>query len=155
MPWWFRVKPSGTRSTQNSIAYFNKCADELYKNINSLPHSSSRTAFLAIDMGRFGDTVLANQFDFDEHGIYTGKGKKLFQKIVNIVYGNKSIESYENDFIQVTNGVTDSGYVGAVQRTIAINARNLIVVGGHSKFQMTIVYNMKQRHRDSVKYVCY
>ncbi|XP_065907030.1 uncharacterized protein [Dysidea avara] len=150
----FRVKPSGTRTIQGNNVYFNKCADELDKHLKSIPNSSGHTAFLAIDMGRFGDTVLANKFDFDNHGSYTGEGKKLFQKVLHIVYGNKSIESYENDFIQATNGVLDSGYVGALQRTIAINARSLVVIGGHSKFQMTIVYNMKQRHRDSVKYLC-
>jgi len=63
--------------------------------------------------------------------------------VLNIVYGNKSIESYEKDFIQATNGVTDSGYVGAVQRTTAINAISIIVVVGRPKFQMRIMNCIK------------
>jgi len=148
----FRVKPLGKRSKEGDIAYFNGCADQLDKYFKSL---ANHKAFLAIDMGRFGDMCRANAFDYDKHGNYTGKGKKLFQKVLNIVYGNKSIESYENDFIQVTNGVTDSGYVGVVQRTIATNARSVVVIGGHSAFQKTIVVHIQEQHRNAVKYICY
>ena len=140
------------RTKEGDIAYFNGCADQLDQCLKSLPNSST---FLAIDMGRFGDKTKADQLDFDDQGKYTGKGKELFQKILNIVYGNKSVESYENDFIQATNGVVDSGYVGAVQRTIAINARNLVIIGGHSSFQKTVVLHMKQRHSNAIKYICY
>jgi len=63
-----------------------------------------------------------------------------------LVYGSKSISSYYDDFVQATNGVMDSGCIGAVQKTIAINARSLVVVGGHSNFQMIIIQNLSKQH---------
>ncbi|XP_065907243.1 uncharacterized protein [Dysidea avara] len=151
----FRAKPREDRN-QDGINFFHKCASKLNRYLTSFRINNSQSGFLSIDLGRFGDMVRADKFDYDKHGSYTGKGTKLFQKVLNIVYGNKSIESYENDFIQATNGVVDSGYVGAVQRTIAINARSLVIIGGHSSFQKTIVSNFKKRnHRSSIKYMCY
>ena len=86
---------------------------------------------MAIDIGRFGDMVRANKFDYNSQGKYTGNGKYHYQRYLN-VYGSKSIHSYENDFVKVTNGIIDSRYNGALQRTVALHANHVFVVGGHS-----------------------
>ena len=111
------IRTKGRQDPESDVKFFNGCADQLDQYLKSLPSSSRNKIFLAIDMGKFGDMTSVNRLNYDNSKkIYTGNGKKFFQKVLNIVYGNKSIESYENDFIQATNGITDSGYIGAVQK---------------------------------------
>jgi len=113
---------------------------------------------LSIDLGKFGDWTADRYFNFDEAEKYDGEGTKLFESLVKIVYGNKSIDDYSNDFIRAANGIEDSGYIGAMQKTIAQNAKYLIVVGGKSSFQRSMVINFKaknQKCENCVDFICY
>ena len=152
-----RVKPDYDYTVEQNVEYYSTCAGLLENHLKTVAQNSTshRKSFLAIDMGKFGDMVRADTFDYNSQGAYTGNGIKLFQRFLNLVYGNKSISSYDDDFVRATDGVMDSGYIGAVQKTIAMNARSLVVVGGHSNFQKIIIQNLSKRHRDSVKLICY
>ena len=68
-----------------------------------------------------------------------------------------SIDDYENELIRAANGVQDSGYIGAMQKTIAENAKHLIVVGGYSNFQRSMVaaFTKSNNCRNCVTYICY
>ena len=152
-----RVKPKNGYTVEDNVEHYSKCAEVLEDHLKAVTHNSTdhHKSFLAIDMGKFGDMVRGDTFDYDSKGKYTGNGIKLFQRFLNMVYGSKSISSYDDDFVQATNGVMDSGYIGAVQKTIAMNARSLVVVGGHSNFQKIIIQNLSKRHEDSIKLICY
>ena len=71
-------------------------------------------------MGRFSDLTAAY-----EYFKINNDGTKLFN-----VYG---------ELIRAANGIEDSGYIGSMQKTIAENAKHLIVVGGKSSFQRSMV----------------
>ena len=139
------------RTVEWYVHRFNDCVSQLEQHTKLVKNKM----FLAIDMGRFGDMVRANKFDYNSKGEYTGNGKYLYQRYLNVVYGSKSIDSYENDFLRVTNGIVDSGYIGALQRTIALHASHVFVVGGHSAFQRILIKQFdEQKKYNCVTKVC-
>ena len=132
------------------IQYFHECAEEVRYALLEIPISA---IFLSIDMGRFGDLTAAY-----EYFKINNDGTKLFTFILKKVYGNKSIDEYENELIRAANGIEDSGYIGSMQKTIAENAKHLIVVGGKSSFQRSMVANFQATHQncqDCVTCICY
>ena len=135
---------------QQVIEYFHKCAKEVR---HKLLNDSLSSKFLSIDLGRFGDlTASYTYFKVNDDGI------KLFQFILTEVYGNKSIDEYHNELIRAANGIEDSGYIGSIQKTIAENAKHLIVVGGKSSFQRSMIANFKAKNqncKDCVIPICY
>ena len=137
-------------SRQQVTEYFHKCAKEVS---HKLLIDSLSSKFLSIDLGRFGDLTAAYAY-FKVND----DGNKLFQFILTEVYGNKSIDEYENELIRAANGIEDSGYIGSMQKTIAENAKHLIVVGGKSSFQRSMIANFKAKNRkckDCVILICY
>ena len=132
------------------MEFFRKCAIEVHSALLKIPSSA---IFAAIDLGRFGD--------LSSHEGYfkiNNDGAKLFQFILNNIYGNKSIGDYENELIRAANGIEDSGYIGSMQKTIAENAKHLIMVGGYSNFQRSMVGTFtkaNQNCQDCVTYICY
>ena len=136
-------------SREQVIEYFHKCAKQVHTALLKVPSSA---IFAAIDLGRFGDlSAHEGYFKFQD------TGAKLFKLILDDIYGNKSIDDYENELIRAANGVQDSGYIGAMQKTIAENAKHLIVVGGYSNFQrsMVVAFTKSNNCRNCVTYICY
>ena len=150
-----RVRPFRNLTIEQNLLFFKDCATQLEQYLSSL---SNRKTFLAISLGRFGDMDVLNyydhDFDHDSHGQYTGNGQKLFQQFLNIVYGaeGKIITSYDDEFIRATGGLEDSGYIATIQKTIATNARSLVVLGGRSSFQRSIIVNY---NHTTIKRICY
>ena len=132
------------------IQYFQKCAEkvklELLKNPSSIK-------FLSIDLGIFGDlTSVYGYFKINDDG------NKLFKSVLKSVYGNKSIDEYHNELIRAANGIDDSGYIGAMEKNIAENAGKLIVVGGYSSFQRSMIKNFRANNgncQGCVVHICY
>ena len=60
-------------------------------------------------------------------------------------------------FVQVTNGIKDSGYIAALQRTVVENSRCLVLFGGRSNFQRTLLSTYKEKHVNEtcIYEVCY
>ena len=113
------------------------CLEDLRVVLRRIP---SDVKVLCIDLGRFGDLSTYDYFKIDDDG------NKLFNAALKMVYGNKSIDEYENEFLRVANGIEDSGYIGSMQKAIAENAKKLIVVGGKSSFQQSLVQNFKAKN---------
>ena len=148
-----RARPFRNMTVEQNLLFFKDCATQLKQYLSDL-NSNSKT-FLAISLGRFGDMVVGNYFDHDSYGHYTGNGQKMFQQFLTIVYRDKSITSYDDDFVRATDGITDSGYIGSIQKTIATNARSLVVLGGRSSFQRSIIVNYKANNHSTIKHICY
>ena len=147
-----RHKMIAKRGKEWNVRRFNECASQLEKHTNPITNK----LFLATDLGKFGDKINPHRLDLDSQRRYTGHGIYLFKRYLNMVYGNKSIDSYENDFVRVSNGITDSGYIAALQRTIALHAKRVFLVGGHSSFQMIIKdYFANQRNSNAVTKLCF
>ena len=133
------------------LTHFLKCASNISLVLKEL---NTNHSFLSIDLGRFGDLASGKYFDYDSNKTFDGKGTKVFQTALNAVYGNKTVDEYHNDFIRAANGIEDSGYIGAMQKTIAENAKCLVVMGGRSTFQRSMIQH-HQSTSNCVKYLCY
>ena len=135
----------GGHSKADVFNYFTKCAERLNEIIDK---SGSTTYFLTTDLGKFGDQT---GYKFDN-----SNSEKLLQRLIQIVYGNKTIDIYQKEFINSANGIKDRGYIASMQKTIAVNAKCLILMGGFSTFQKTILVQYKNgSHYNCVKYLCY
>ena len=125
--------------------YFINCAGKL-KDI--LDQSGSTRYFLSSDIGKFGDRTAYKLNDKDS--------SKLLQQILHVVYGNKTINDYENEFIKAANGVEDRGYLASMQKAITEHAKCLIIMGGYSIFQKSLVLYYKSGGQfNCVRYLCY
>ena len=137
-------------SRERVIEYFHECAEQIKQKLFDI---SSSAKFLSIDLGRFGDLTSAY-----EYFKINDDGTKLYKFILDNIYGNKSIDEYENELIRTANGIEDSGYIGAMEKTIAENAKHLIVVGGKSSFQRSMVATFTKTNQNCQKCVtriCY
>ena len=131
------------------MQYFQKCAEDVQ---NVLLKNPSNPVVLSSDLGRFGDQTFNFYFGVDN------MGTKLLKFILDSVYGNKSIDDYDNEFLRAASGTEDTGYIGSMQKAIAENAKHLIVVGGYSNFQDSIVRHFKANHQnytDCLTCICY
>ena len=133
------------RSSKDVMNYLTNCVEKLN---NVLDKSGSTSYFLGTDIGKFGDRTAYRLDDNDS--------AKLLQQLLQVVYGNKTIDVYQNEFIQAANGVEDRGYLASMQKTISEQAKCLIVMGGFSTFQRSVVLNYRKGGQfNCVKYVCY
>ena len=130
--------------------FFHDCIMKLGSVINST-NIINNTMFVAMDLGRFGDRVVENY-------IYKYIIKNIETEVFKTVYNNSlTMQKWEQSFIQATNGITDSGYIAAMQRTIVENGRCLVLFGGGSNFQRTLLLTYKEKHaKETCIYeVCY
>ena len=94
--------------------------------------------FMTIDIGRFGDP---NAKSF----MTSTTVKEILNKMINLTYNNSwNPEEWENTFIKVTNGISDSGYIASVQKEIVSHATTVIVAGGGS-FQSSMLLQHKSQ----------
>jgi len=125
-----------------------KILESYYKCLSQLPDmlkSLGLKTVLATDLGRFGDQTQKFARNVD-----------LYKQVLNAVYdSNKSISKYEEEFIKAADGVTDTGYIGGMQKTIALNAKCIVMMGGFSTFQSSIIAHYKSAGQTCIKYLCY
>ena len=78
-------------------------------------------------------------------------------EVFQTVYNNSlTMQKWEQTFVQATNGIKDKGYIAAVQRTIVENSQCLILLGGKSNFQQTLLLSYKEKHKETcIHEVCY
>ena len=119
--------------------FFDMCIRELGVKLRSL--GSNYKIFLSIDLGKFGDNSATKYM-----------GNILIDNILNttvgMVYKNKiTIQEYERSFLLATNGINDGGYIASVQRTIVEHSKCLILFGGNSNFQRSILINYVEIHK--------
>ena len=136
------------RSSHSS--FFHNCIKELGGVISSTNIINS-TIFVAMDLGRFGDKVVEN---FIDKNIINNIETEVFQTVYN---NSLTMQKWEQSFIQATNGITDSGYIAAMQRTIVENSRCLVLFGGKSNYQQALLlaYKEKQVYKTCIYEVCY
>ena len=132
-------------------SFFHNCIKKLKVVINNSTNIINSTTFVAMDLGRFGDGVA-------ENFMYKNVINDIETEVFKTVYNNSlTMQKWEQSFIQSTNGITDSGYIAAMQRTIVENSRCLVLLGGKSKFQESLLSTYKEKHVNTMctYEVCY
>ena len=124
------------------------CINELREKLHNL--GSNQKLFLSIDLGRYGDSSATN---YMSNNIIDS----ILRHTISVVYKNRTtVEEYERSFLTATGGIDDDGYVAAVQRTIVENSNYLVMFGGNSNFQRSILNNYVKNHKSPcVVKVCY
>ena len=135
--------------TINHTSFFHTCIDKLERVINSI-NGTDHVLFMSMDLGRFGDTA-ASSYMSEELINY------IKDRIFQVVYNNSlTMEQWEQSFIQTTNGIADNGYIAAMQRTILVNGKCLVMLGGASNFQRNLLLSYKENTNENCLYeVCY
>ena len=145
-----RAKYYLTKTNENPMIYFNSCISQLQKTVNNI--STMGMVFLAQDLGRFGDIT---EKKYLTKTMITTIESKLFQS----VYGGKlTIDKWEQQFVEITGGITESGYIAAMQSELLKNSGCLIMFGGRSNFQRNVLYKFQQVHSNNsacIYKVCY
>ena len=145
-----RAKLFYLKEKKDPIEFLHPCILQLQKTISLVNNTSG--VFLAQDLGRFGDVVDIKYLTDD---MITLIKNDLFHHIYN---GQLTTEKWEQQFVEVTGGITDSGYIAAVQSEILKNSKCLIMFGGDSNFQRRVLYRYKQGRTNSdtcIHEVCY
>ena len=148
-------------SRNDVIQYFHMCTKKIRYAVMRYAMYKFSSNFLSIDLGKFGDLTADRYFNVNQTGEYDGAGIQLFESLLQIVYGHKSIDEYQNELIRGANGIEDSGYIASMQKTIAENAKRLIMVGGKSSFQRSMVLNFRTKTQKLkckdciVSFICY
>ena len=135
------------RSAHSS--FFHDCIMKLGGVINSTGINDG-TIFMTIDLGRFGDSI-ANNY------MYKNVSNNIAIELFKTVYDySLTLQKWEQSFIQASGGITDSGYIAAMQRTVVENGRCLVLFGGWSNFQRTLLSAYQEKHNNTCVYkVCY
>ena len=146
-----RVKRFYLKEKKDPMEFLHPCILNLQKTISLITNNTSGV-FLAQDLGRFGDVVDIKYLTDD---MITAIKNELFQRIYN---GELTTEKWEQQFIDITGGITDSGYIAAVQSEILKHSKCLVMFGGDSNFQRRVLYRYKQGRTNSdtcIHEVCY
>ena len=135
---------------EHQYTFYKVCFKSLRQAIQSL-NVTSKKMFMSLDLGRLGDN---KQASFISPPMITSIEDTLFQTVYN---GSVTMQEWESSFIDSTNGVTYNGYIAAVQRTVLDNSKCLILFGGRSNFQRSILIEYKEKHGSNscVYEVCY
>ena len=131
-------------------SFFHDCIKKLGSVISSISIVNS-TKFVAMDLGRFGDRIAGR---FIDKNVMNDIEIDVFQTVYN---DSLTMLRWEESFIQATNGITDSGYIAALQRTIVESSQCLVLFGGKSNFQRSLLSTYKEKHINAscIYKVCY
>lgn len=132
----YYLSEDGMDSNSAGKRSLNKCLKEV---TSVVQRDGIGQPFVTLDIGKFGTRTIHNK----------DTARKLVtasHDAMKYLYDKKwSVEDWEKSFIQATGGVTNIGYIAALQRIIASRADCLVLMGGGS-FQSLAVGDYMQYH---------
>ena len=128
--------------------FFKSCIERLKHTISLM--NNTRKIFLALDLGKFGDNKAKKYLPSDQI-------EMIEHKLFDILYDNKlTLKRWEEQFVKVTQGIADDGYIATMQSTLLENSGCLIMFGGDSNFQRSLLINYQKKHsHPCIREVCY
>ncbi len=139
---WFLIEYKD-RSLEN----LRTCLQGIKTKTDELTSGKNTRIVLALDVGRFGSgsfgvTKRLNSISED----YFEKLLEEVKKFVVLLYNGKvDFDAWEDSFLASTNGVTDRGYIAALQSLVVSKAKCLVLVGG-GHFQAMAVQKHQSYH---------
>lgn len=138
---------------------FSLCLSEVLNLVdqNELDSTATRTEpFITVDVGTFGSNSRIAPYR-----LIVGGKKTVVRKMKALttkVFGrNLTFEKWEESFTTAVGGIVDSGYIAALQRTIASRSRCLVLVGG-GQFLKIALHQYLDLHPDQhewcIRFVC-
>lgn len=126
------------------------CLQELVQTVEKVNgRTGGRLPMVAADIGKYGTNTWKWAVK-DQDGLNTGINDTW--KAMDTLLGRQmSLEEWEGTFVEAAGGVTNEGYIAALQRAIASRADCLVLMGGGS-FQQTALQEYLHIHRDYRKW---
>ena len=147
-----RAKRFFKKEKKSSMEFFHSCISQLHETVSLINGTNN---FLAHDLGRFGDNKLIKDSEYITDDMIATIEHQLFQSVYN---GKLTMHEWERQFIKVTGGITDSGYIAAMHSELLKNSGCIVMFGGDSNFQRSVLYRYKQLHLNNdscIHEVCY
>lgn len=125
------------------------CLQELAQRAEKVSRiTGSRLPVVAADIGKYGSNTWK----------WAIKDQEKLRTAVNdtkaamgtLLQHRMSFEEWENTFVEATGGVTNEGYIAALQHTIASRADCLVLMGGGS-FQQSVLQEYLHIHKETKK----
>jgi len=144
------VRAKFLEGEEDKYSFFKDCFKRLGETMQSL-NITGKKIFTALDLGRFGDNI---QKSFIPASMITSIEDMLFETVYN---GSVTMQEWESSFVDNPDGIADTGYIATLQKTILDNSKCLIMFGGRSNFQRSILVEYKEKHGNNscVYDVCY
>ena len=130
----------------------DKCLRKTVDKVHELQNDNQYgKPFLTMDIGRFGSVTWTT-----ENADKSIEAHKYGHEFFSWIYGNSwSFNEWEKSFTQASRGTEDSGYIAALQRSLAIRADCLILVGGGSFHELALKEYMAYHRDRSSKWCIY
>lgn len=132
--------------------------DKCLQDVNRLTNEKQKFGrpMVTLDMGKFGSGVWSEVAT--KHGVDVDSLTKKSKLLLNSLFKNEwTFEEWEESFTQATGGIENSGYIAALQRTLASRAKCLILVGGGTFQDLALkdyLRNNPRRENHCVHLVC-
>ena len=135
-------------SSHNHLIAVKKCFNEVIELKKKL--AAKYNPLVTIDVG--GEYGTGTSKDKSLRGSVQEYSIKAFESLYNNTW---SVSDWEKSFVKAAGGVTDRGYIAALQRVLASRADCLVLVGG-GDFQAMAVFDFMQYHnsKECIHVVC-
>ena len=144
--------------TDKKHAGINICFQKLVSLVGDLKKNYSQPqTFVTVDIGKYGSKTWSdslNTFKYNKNGKEQlfGAVKSTLETLTHMTF-----EEWEDSFSHATGAIEDSGYIAALQRTIAGRSDCLVLVGG-GQFLKLALHDYLSNHPDPgtwcIRYVC-
>ena len=143
---------SSRRQASNGPWTVDKCLNQVVKLTKQLQKKRHYgQPYVTLDVGKYGSKSW-NQSLFIKKGNSMEQLEKQAKLTLMQLYSNQwTFEQWETSFSKAARGVENSGYIAAVQRTIASRAECLVLVGGGT-FQDLALQGYMYNHPDRTKW---
>ena len=135
------------------------CLDEaVAKARAAMAELHTDNAFVTADVGRYGTDTWLWSLHRDHRSELPGIQQQVKHAVEEIYDNRWTFGQWEDSFSQVTGGIEDRGYVGALQRAIASQASCVVLLGGGSYQRLSFSGYLDRAaantHSRCVHYVC-
>lgn len=143
----FLMQQRSQRTLQNNLTSCVNTALEIHDKVREEKDAGT---FLTLDIGRFGSHVMQHSRAVSRLASHGGDTMEsitsLAKDTINHIYNGKfTLKTWEETFVEASNGITEMGYIAMLQRNIATEADCLILMGGGS-FQQVAAYQYLKNH---------
>ena len=121
----------------------------VYSDLKKAARWAASQPFLTLDIGRYGSGEMqSNESVVKMAGSLEAVTESVTRFLVEVYGGRwRSLEEWEDSFLQATEGFGERGYVAMLQREIAVSSDCLVLMGGGS-FQEVAATHYLHAHPD-------
>ncbi len=142
------------RSSENTIP---KCIEKLSGVLEDLQEGTHGVPMIAADIGKYGSRSWTWGIHNEQE---VSQAKDLIKSMMMNIFKSSSMsfENWEESFVKAAGGQNTSGYIAALQRTIASQAECLVLMGGGNFQEMALVdylrFQKNRRREPCVHLIC-